>query len=274
MARSGRLAILYVAWVPFRGDFLDRDFPCNGFFAPEPDRTLHVMNHFFSPWVLLGLLIVPVLLAFKFISVEKTPDEHEPNEKAIAKSKKGAGTEKATSVDAAQPYFAFSNNKHAYPTGVLLLAMAACCFTFAVSWIPMGGRNAGRVLVVEKHSTWEPTTTPYSTTKYGELSSYTYTAIYHYLSQYFSMGRIEEEGKIDAETLEKCDVLIVKTPTARYTPAEIEAVLHFVQNGGGILFVGDHTNLYGMATSMNDISRAIGFTYPRRPPLFKRTVDL
>ncbi len=35
----------------------------------DPDRPLHAMNHFFSPWMLLVLLVVPVLLAWRFVRV-------------------------------------------------------------------------------------------------------------------------------------------------------------------------------------------------------------
>ncbi len=81
----------------------------------------------------------------------------------------------------------------------------------------MGQRLGGRVKVVERHSTWEPTIRPYDTTWYGELSGYNYAAIYDYLGQYYEMSRILEPDKIDDQTLAQCDVLVMKTPTARYS---------------------------------------------------------
>ena len=262
-----RLALVYLAWIPFRAVFLVALF-LQRVLRAEPDHTLHVMNHFFSPWVLLGLLIAPVLLVFKFLSADSTAfsidtDEKTPfiDKKALAKEIKEPFKEKTTPSKAAGPFFFLSRYKYAYPTGVMMLLLTGILFTLAADWVPMGGRNGGRVIFVERHSTWEPTTTPYDMSKYGELTSYTYTAIYNYLGQYFTMGRLEEKDKIDAASLKNCDVLVIKTPTARYEPAEVKAVLDFVRNGGGVLFVGDHTNLYGSSTAMNDISRAMGFLY-------------
>ena len=48
--------------------------------------------------------------------------------------------------------------------------------------------------------------------------------------------------EIDDETLSKCDVLVIKIPNARYSPTRPTAVLRFVEQGGGLLLIGDHTN--------------------------------
>ncbi len=149
-----------------------------------------------------------------------------------------------------------------YAVPIILIALAAFLFTAAIKWNPVGKRLAGRVKVVERHSAWEPTTRPYDTTWYGEISGYNYAAIYDYLGQYYEMSRLLESDKIDDQTLGQCDVLIIKTPmNARYSPDEVAAVLRFVEKGGGVLFIGDHTNLYRMATIMNDMTRPMGFIF-------------
>ena len=38
-------------------------------------------------------------------------------------------------------------------------------------------------------------------------------------------------------------------------------MVEFVEAGGGLLLIGDHTNLEGSAAHMNDITRAFGFTF-------------
>jgi hypothetical protein len=144
---------------------------------------------------------------------------------------------------------------------VILVALAAALVTAGVLWNPVGKRLGGRVKVVERHSTWEPTTKPYDTTWYGEPSGYNYAAIYDYLAQYYEMSRLLETDKIDDQTLSQCDVLVIKTPTARYSRDEVAAVLRFVDKGGGVLFIGDHTNIYRMGTIMNDITRPMGFVF-------------
>ena len=90
-------------------------------------------------------------------------------------------------------------------------------------------------MVVERHSTWEPTTEPYGTKVYGEAGSYNYAAAYAYCQQYYEMSRLLEDEPINDATLAGCDVLMIKTPTARYSPEEIDAVVRFVEHGGSLL---------------------------------------
>jgi hypothetical protein len=148
-----------------------------------------------------------------------------------------------------------------------LAALTAALVTVAVDWDPPGTRKAGRVVVVERHSEWSPTTKPYDTTwfveprLFGEGSGYNYARIYRYLQQYYDMSRILESDAIDDARLGGCDVLVIKMPTQRYGPDEVAAVQRFVERGGGLLLIGDHTNFEGLATTMNDILRPMGFIY-------------
>ena len=80
-------------------------------------------------------------------------------------------------------------------------------------------------------------------------------------SQYFSMTRLMESDAINEASLTPCDVLFIKTPTARYEPREIEAIERFVQRGGGLLLMGEHTNLDHGGTYLNDIARRFGFLF-------------
>jgi hypothetical protein len=237
--------LIIVAWLPVRVGLLMAVYMYRVLRA-EPNRALYAMNHFFAPWPLLILLTVPVLLVWRFLQVKDVKPSLKPSKNMPA-------------VDS--PDFDHSNNLH-YALPIILVALATAIFTAAVKWNPMGKRLAGRVKVVERHSTWEPTTRPYDTTWYGEDSGYNYAAIYDYLGQYYEMSRLLESDKIDDQTLAQCDVLVIKTPKdARYNPDEVAAVLRFVEKGGGVLFIGDHTNLYRMATIMNDMTRPMGFMF-------------
>ena len=42
-----------------------------------------------------------------------------------------------------------------------------------------------------------------------------------------------------------CYVLILKVPTTRYKPEEVAVVRDFVDNGGGLLLIGEHTDYNG-----------------------------
>ena len=139
--------------------------------------------------------------------------------------------------------------------------MAFALFTAAICWDPIGQRKDGRVTFVERHSTWEPTQRPYDATSYGEDSSYTYAAIYHYASRFYEMSRLLESDAFDAATLDKCDVLVIKVPTSPFSPPEVDAILAFVERGGGLLLIGDHTNVFKSSSYLNQITRPLGFTY-------------
>jgi hypothetical protein len=194
-------------------------------------------------------------LAWRFVRVGVAqPPSAVPTDESIHESINTAEGGCAT-----WPSFILHPSSFILPAG--LVALAVALFTVAICWNPVGPRRDGRVMFVERHSTWEPTTRPYDTTWFGEPSGYNYAAIYDYLGQYYQMSRLLEKDKIDDETLAKCDVLIIKTPTSRYSPAEVDAVARFVKQGGGLLLIGDHTNYDRSTTTMNDITRQMGFIF-------------
>jgi hypothetical protein len=66
--------------------------------------------------------------------------------------------------------------------------------------------------------------------------------------------------KINYDILKNYDILIIKTPTS-YEPAEVDAIVRFVQDGGGLLLIGDHTNFGGSSTSLNQIAGRFGIRF-------------
>jgi len=234
------LAMAIAVWLPIRAGLvvavcLHREL------RSALDAPLHVMNHFLCAWVYLTLLAGPVVLAWRMARLSAAT----PPEPKTAKS--------------AEPTKPLSARAFAAATG--LVFVAAAVLAAAVFWDPVGRPKAGRVRVVERHSTWEPTTRPYDTTWYGEPSGYNYAALYDYCSRFFTMSRLLESDRIDIANLASCDVLVIKPPTARYWPAEVDAIVSFVEEGGGLLLVGEHTNYDRSGTFLNDICRRFGFTY-------------
>ncbi len=131
--------------------------------------------------------------------------------------------------------------------------------TLGVVWDPVGTRQAGRVAVDEYHSKWEPTDRPFDTEWYGHLSGYNYACIYDYASRFFQMSRLT--APLDEQTLAGLDVLVLKVPTSPYTPAEIEAVVRFVRRGGGLLLIGEHTDVFHTSHHLNAVARRFGFEF-------------
>ncbi|MEN6452076.1 MAG: hypothetical protein ABFC96_16420, partial [Thermoguttaceae bacterium] len=240
---TGALALVLLAWLPVRAGLLVAVY-LHRVLVSDAAEPLHAMNHFFSPWALMAVLVVPVLMAWRFVPSSPTPEVRNPkseirNSPSLSRLLVSAG----------------------------LIALAVGVWTAAIYWNPVGPRRGGRVMVVERHSRWEPTTKPYDTTwfaeppLFGEASGYNYAAVYDYLGQYYEMSRLLDGDRIDDDTLARCDVLVIKIPTERYSREEAAAVVRFVERGGGLVLVGDHTNFSRSSTAMNDITRPMGFIF-------------
>ena len=139
------------------------------------------------------------------------------------------------------------------------VAFAVVCVTLGVIWDPVGQRKAGRIAVDEFHSKWEPTDRPMDTEWYGHLSGYNYWCIYDFSTRFYEMSRIKEP--LTDAVLANVDVLVLKVPTEPYRPQEIEAVVRFVERGGGLLLIGEHTDVFGTGYHLNQVARRFGFEY-------------
>ncbi len=271
--RAARALVLVVlAWMALRAPLMIGVYLHRAMRA-DWQLPLNVMEHFLSPWVLILLLAGPVLLAWRFVRVgavetaDGGPAPFSQPEGQLAQSS-GSAAKMALSHSDAPPTAepnpdapAAEPSAWAYAGALALVAVAAALATVALRWAPAGSPKQGRVMVVERHSEWEPTVHPYDTEWYGHDSGYNYGAIYRYCQQFFTMSRLLEDDPIDDAKLAECDVLVIKTPTARYRPDEVAAVQRFVHNGGGLMMIGEHTNFERGSTTFNDISRPMGFTF-------------
>jgi len=231
-------------WLPVRTGLLLALY-LHRLLRTEYDDRLNLMTVFWSPWVPLLFLVPPVFLAWRFARLSKA-EEGQPAA--------------APAPEEAPPPAARAPRLWRCLLAALLAGAAVAALTVALFWDPVGSRKGGRVLVDEFHSTWEPTQKPYDTEWYGQDSGYNYACIYDYCSRFYDMGRLR--GLLNDAILEDCDVLILKVPNAaRYGPDEIEAVHRFVARGGGVLLVGEHTDVFCVNTHLNDVAQAFGVTF-------------
>ena len=63
---------------------------------------------------------------------------------------------------------------------------------------------------------------------------------------------------ITPESLEGISILIIETPEEKYSSQEIESITDFVNNGGGLFVLGDHTNIYDCYLNLNPILHNFG----------------
>jgi hypothetical protein len=164
------------------------------------------------------------------------------------------------------------------------VAMAAVmlsvfCLTSSALFLDNGTEKEGRVLVDEIHSIWEFSTLKLDRNWYGENSTYNSYSMIEWLNDTYHVDRIVSPSfkewnvsgaskvvpdiisdRITDEILKDYDILIIKTPSA-YQPSEIDAIVRFVENGGGLFLIGDHTNFAGIGTNLNQLSGKLGIEF-------------
>ncbi len=224
-------ALTVILWLPVRAGLLIAVL-LHRALVTDYDSALKLMDAFWSAWVLVPLLVVPAIAAMRLAP--------------------------APVRDVAGPVA----NRIGVPRiagGLALLALAAALLAAGLYWDPVGQRKAGRVLVDEYHSTWEPTQRPFDTEWYGHDAGYNYACIYDYASRFYDMSRLT--NRIDDAALAGCDVLILKVPTSAYAPEELNAIDRFVEQGGGVMLVGEHTDVFLTSTHLNQVARRYGFEF-------------
>lgn len=132
---------------------------------------------------------------------------------------------------------------------------------FAGTFEPPGREKAGRVLFDDRFcGVWEPTARQLDTRWYGDFSTYSFSSLAEWLGHWFLVD-VNTRWPYTDELLARYDVLILKTPVRPIPEAEREAIDRFVTSGGGLLLVGDHTNLLGMGTHLNSLCARHGLRF-------------
>lgn len=232
----GFLVLLVLLWLPVRAGLLIGLYLHDVLTTPYEEPIL-AMRVFWSTGIHLALLTMPVLVAWRL-----TPHDD-------------ADTRVGTTAGHTEPW------RLASAAG--LIGLGVCVLGTAIFWEPIGTRQAGRVVIDEYHPPgdrqWERTDIPFDTTWYGNESGYNYWCIYDYFRRFYSVER--HVHPLNDEVLDNCDVLICKIPTRPYSMQEIDAVKRFVRRGGGLLVIGEHTNVFKSGVYLNSLTKHFGFTF-------------
>jgi len=132
---------------------------------------------------------------------------------------------------------------------------------FAVSHQDSGTIKNGRIAIDDSHSKWEWTELELNKSVYGVQTVYNYYWFRKTLQRYFPTVDVHRSGVLNDAELNRYDVWVFKTPTLPYSVDEVEAIHRFVRNGGGIYVIGDHTNIFGMNTYLNQLTRDLGIEF-------------
>ncbi len=200
--------------------------------------TVHV-EVFWLPWIaaVSFLPLIPALARF----VRLTP----------------VGSAAVVAEHDADPGPEFPRRAGARLLVALLLGLGSVSIVLGNHYWEPGVAKQGRVLLDEAHSRWERSDKAYDTEWYGNESGYNYYCMAEYVGHHYELDR-NLDAELTPELLAGYDVLLLKTPTESYAPAELDAIEQFVRGGGGLFAFGEHTNVFGSSVYLNPVLRRFG----------------
>ncbi len=137
-------------------------------------------------------------------------------------------------------------------------ALVAFLVFFSV-WEPRGKPQSGRILIDGYRAQWSPADRPYDHEWYGADSGYNYACMRRWFDAFYETEVLD--GPIGAHTLDDASVLVVYLPDRPYRSDEIRRIEAFVRGGGGLLLIGDHTNVFGSTSHLNALCRRLGMQF-------------
>jgi hypothetical protein len=131
--------------------------------------------------------------------------------------------------------------------------------SLAVFWQPEGTPKQGKLVISTHHTQWSRSDRPYDREWYGAESGYNYGMLRRLFEKF--MPVVEAKGPLTAKDLEGASVLVIYDPDSAFSNDELGLVREFVRAGGGLLLIGDHTNVFGSTSHLNPICEPFGFQF-------------
>jgi hypothetical protein len=128
-----------------------------------------------------------------------------------------------------------------------------------IFWEPKGSPKNGTLLINTFHTDWSRTDRPYDREWYGPASGYNYACLKRLYEGFFDVEELTE--RISPDDLETASVLVIYDPNRHFTEGEIQAVHNSVARGGGLFVIGDHTNVFGSSSHLNQVLDGMGFHF-------------
>lgn len=73
--------------------------------------------------------------------------------------------------------------------------------------------------------------------------------------------RVNYIENITKDELKETDVLVLIMSSSPYSNEEVKAIKEFVLNGGGLLVIGDHTDVFNVSSSFNPVIKQFGIRF-------------
>jgi hypothetical protein len=149
-------------------------------------------------------------------------------------------------------------------SSVRFAGVAAIVFGLSAGWLfeasDPGITKKGRILVDEYHSDWEVSDEPLTHDVFGLRTTYNFYNLVEFLRFHYPVVD-RNYGALTSEVLAQYDVLILKTPNYLYGEDETAAIHAFIEGGGGVWLVGDHTDVFGSSRCLNQVGEPFGIRF-------------
>lgn len=102
---------------------------------------------------------------------------------------------------------------------------------------------------------WASNKEPYDKKEWSMKSYYSYSVLKEMINNKYKL--VEYDGQID-DRYEAADAIIIITPTKPFNDNEKRYIDQYIKKGGNVIYVVDHTDLFGHARVVNNIINKYG----------------
>jgi hypothetical protein len=114
-----------------------------------------------------------------------------------------------------------------------------------------------KVGIIECFGQWANTKTRYTVNDITLKGGYSYSLMKEVIGNKYSLVSIDSRNKLTS-VLPTLDVAIIITPTIPLEVQEAQVVKEFITNGGRLVIIADHTDIYGHGRVLNSLLRGTG----------------
>ncbi len=143
-----------------------------------------------------------------------------------------------------------SKDNKKYPLFFLL------AFSLIIASGNLSRQHINHIIFDEAHGEWETTKAPYGPDDFGRNVTYTYSVLYQYATKVFKNVSRYEGGDLPKDAIDK--LFILKMPIEPLNDKFVEDLALWVEGGGHLLVVADHTNLFDTTINLKSILKRLG----------------
>lgn len=132
------------------------------------------------------------------------------------------------------------------------VSLAFSVFLIATFFISNYGvrKPLPKLALIECFGKWAETKTPFTLEDITLQSGYSYSLMKEVLQSRYPLVSVEERSALK-KTLDEVDAAIIVTPTIPLHPTDALALDNFIEKGGRLVLIADHTDLYGHGRVIN-----------------------